>query len=181
VVQDVTDRRLREAEAERARARLVHVMEHLPAGAVLVEGERVFLNRAAEAITGYAREELATLDGWFAALHPDRPDDMRRAYEADRAQGFPGSTTSRSAAATGRSASCATPATRRTRRDLARQRRDEERRNEEQLTEALDSLALSHQRLEEQALELAASAASLETARLAAEAANRRSPTSWPT
>ncbi len=57
------------------------VIEELPAGAVLREDARLTLNRAAEAITGYPRGELSTLEAWCAALHGDQALERRSHYE----------------------------------------------------------------------------------------------------
>jgi PAS domain S-box-containing protein len=48
------------------------LIEHLPIGAVRVEGESVFPNRMAEEMTGYARGELTKRDAWIRALFPRR-------------------------------------------------------------------------------------------------------------
>jgi two-component system, cell cycle sensor histidine kinase and response regulator CckA len=44
------------------------VVALLPVAAAYAEGERLFLNAAAEALTGYAAAELPDLDAWFGAL-----------------------------------------------------------------------------------------------------------------
>ena len=66
-----------------------HLIEHLPAGAVCIEGERVFLNHGAERITGYDRTQLRTLDGWFNTVFQERAAEVRAYYERVRAAGFP--------------------------------------------------------------------------------------------
>jgi two-component system sensor kinase FixL len=72
-------------ESAREYARMV---EHLPAGAVYVKDGRLAMNRAAEEITGYGRDELTTLDAWFAALYGERAREVRQIYEANRESGF---------------------------------------------------------------------------------------------
>jgi len=78
---DVTRRRL-------AEERLRRFVETLPAGAAYVEGERITANRGIQAITGYAPEEVATLDAWFGRLFGDEAPAVRAAYDADRAAGL---------------------------------------------------------------------------------------------
>ncbi len=68
--------------------RLRRMVEDLPAGAVHVESDRLTLNRRAEEITGYSRQELATLDAWFNALYPEHGETVRRIYFAALATGF---------------------------------------------------------------------------------------------
>src|SRR5438067_9203688 len=43
-------------------------IDDLPIGAVLCEGGLLTVNRAAEALTGYQRHELRTLDAWCLTL-----------------------------------------------------------------------------------------------------------------
>ena len=72
----------RKGLAARHAARLFQqVMENLPAGAVLREGDRLTLNRAAESITGYQRGELPTIEAWCTALHGERAPECRLQYE----------------------------------------------------------------------------------------------------
>ncbi|HEY0836830.1 MAG TPA: PAS domain S-box protein [Azospirillum sp.] len=78
-----------EQAAHRAEARLAHLVDNLPVGAVHLEGGVLTLNRAAETITGYRRQELTTLEAWGKALFGDRQAAMRELYEMDRAAGFP--------------------------------------------------------------------------------------------
>jgi len=76
-----------EASAVAEGERLHRLVEHLPAGAVHVFGTRVFMNRAAETITGYAREHLATLDAWTTTLFPGRAEAMRELFARERTSG----------------------------------------------------------------------------------------------
>lgn len=85
---------LRRSEAAwQNKQRLRHLVEHLPAGAVYVEGQQLHLNGAAEVITGYSRGELTTLDEWFRALYGDRRQQVIELYESDKRGGFPYATT----------------------------------------------------------------------------------------
>ena len=78
---DVTRRRAAEEQMRR-------LIETLPVGAVYVEGERMTVNRAVQAITGWAPEELTTVDGWFGRLYGDEAATVRAMYDADRAGGL---------------------------------------------------------------------------------------------
>ncbi len=79
--------RLAEVSREREH-RLLRMVEGLPAGAVHVEGGQISLNRKAEEITGFHRDELTTLTSWFEALYPDHSETVRRIYFAALATGF---------------------------------------------------------------------------------------------
>ncbi|HNV71443.1 MAG TPA: PAS domain S-box protein, partial [Candidatus Ozemobacteraceae bacterium] len=74
---------LRESEA-RFRA----MVEHFPAGAVLVSGEEILINRAVVAITGYTAAQVPTLSEWFRLLFGDEAVTVRRLWESDRLDGF---------------------------------------------------------------------------------------------
>jgi PAS domain S-box-containing protein len=77
----------RQVSAREHRLRLM--VEHLPVGAVYVEGDHLLLNKTAEAITGYQRSELTTRAGWFHTLHGPQAAVVQERYEADRAAGVP--------------------------------------------------------------------------------------------
>jgi two-component system sensor kinase FixL len=82
---DVTD--LKEGLAVNQAAQLQlyqRLIELLPAGAVLREDGRITMNRAAEAITGYSRDELPTVDAWCSALHGEQAHEMRQRYETSQ-------------------------------------------------------------------------------------------------
>jgi PAS domain S-box-containing protein len=75
------------AAAGRAR-HYARLLEHLPAGVVHLAEGRLAMNRAAEEITGYGRDDLPTLDAWFAALFGGRAREQRQLYQDDREGGF---------------------------------------------------------------------------------------------
>jgi diguanylate cyclase (GGDEF)-like protein/PAS domain S-box-containing protein len=64
--------------------RLSRMVEHLPMAAAYVEGERIFINRAAERLTGYRQEDLPSMDAWFAVAYPGRDHEVRQRYDAAR-------------------------------------------------------------------------------------------------
>ncbi len=70
-------------------SRLQRMVDHLPTGALYVQGENIFFNQALERITGYQKIELPDLNTWFAALYGPRSTEVRALYEAARAAGFP--------------------------------------------------------------------------------------------
>jgi diguanylate cyclase (GGDEF)-like protein/PAS domain S-box-containing protein len=75
--------------AQQSVIRLREMVEHLPAGAVYIEGGAILLNRAAEAITGYSRGEIGSVDEWFDRVCGADAERVRRQYAADRAAQFP--------------------------------------------------------------------------------------------
>ena len=86
---DVTEQKLAQEILQASEKRLRVMVENLPAGAAYVAGESIFLNSKVEQITGYKREDLPTLDAWFAALYPGRHDQVREYYEGVKTAGFP--------------------------------------------------------------------------------------------
>lgn len=73
--------------------RLLRMVEHLPAGAIYIANGNLTMNRAAEELTGFKRDELKTLDQWFDKLYGKRAKKIRHLYEKDRIAGFPKRTT----------------------------------------------------------------------------------------
>ena len=66
------------------------MLDLLPIGAIRIDGERLVMNAAAEAIAGYSNAEITTLSAWCDTLYGERsPEAMRRyhAYHADGLQG----------------------------------------------------------------------------------------------
>ncbi|MFT7634155.1 MAG: PAS domain S-box-containing protein [Mariniblastus sp.] len=85
---DVTKQRESEAwEVQAERSRLL--VENLPAGVIFVDHEQIEINHAAEEITGYARDEITTLDHWFEELFGPRALENRAFFETRRRDGFP--------------------------------------------------------------------------------------------
>ncbi|MCZ2112918.1 MAG: PAS domain-containing protein [Anaerolineae bacterium] len=81
---DVTESEERYAELAEQERFYRSFIEQLPAGAALIQDERIFINKAVEKITGYDRSKLNTLDDWFRLLHPGKAQGMRRYYETER-------------------------------------------------------------------------------------------------
>jgi PAS domain S-box-containing protein len=73
-------------ESER---RLRVMVENLPAGAVYLEGDLIYFNRTAEEIIGYERDEIRSIDEWFARLYGDCAAAVRAKYEEAREANFP--------------------------------------------------------------------------------------------
>jgi PAS domain S-box-containing protein len=80
-------RRVQSVLQEREK-RLHRMVNGLPAGAVHVEAGVLSANAAIERITGYAQQEIQTLDAWFNNLFGDRAAAYRVEYLEDRHQGF---------------------------------------------------------------------------------------------
>ena len=78
------------AALQLSESRLRRMVDHLPIGALYVQGETIFFNHALERVTGYRGEELPDLQSWFRALYGDRATEVRGYYETDRTAGFPG-------------------------------------------------------------------------------------------
>lgn len=69
------------------------VFDRLPAGAMYVREESITFNSAVEAIIGYKRSEIISLDAWFAKLYGRRAESMHRLYETEKRSGRPVSRT----------------------------------------------------------------------------------------
>lgn len=84
---DITSEKLAE-KAQRSTVRLRQMVEHLPAGALYIEEGKALLNRAAEQITGFTRDEIPDLAAWFEKIYREDPVKARKLYEADKRAGF---------------------------------------------------------------------------------------------
>ena len=88
LVTDITQRMADEEIVRDSEKRFRLMVEGLPSGAVFVEGDRIYMNSAAERITGYSRTELSTVDQWFWALYGESSREARAKYERIRDTGF---------------------------------------------------------------------------------------------
>jgi PAS domain S-box-containing protein len=85
----IGERRAAQSALGESESRFRLMVENLPAGAIYRQDERIVLNKAAEAITGYSRLEIPTLDVWFRRLYQEESTVIRALYEEDRAASFP--------------------------------------------------------------------------------------------
>ncbi|GAB5403027.1 MAG: ATP-binding protein [Aureliella sp.] len=74
---------LRESEA-----RMRFLVENLPAGAVYVDNQRLFMNRTVKEITGYSSEQIQTVADWFETLCRERAQECRQKYCQVKRDGF---------------------------------------------------------------------------------------------
>ncbi len=88
LITDITERKRGEEVLRQSEQRLRLMVENLPAGAVYVEGNAIYFNRATERITGYLRSEISTVEEWFHKLYGKEHEAIRQVYEQDRAGGF---------------------------------------------------------------------------------------------
>ena len=85
---DITERKRTLEAIEQNEQRLRLMVENLPAGAIFVDGETIYLNRPVEEMTGYKRNEIKTLHDWFSVVYGDQAKAIRNLYEADKKAGF---------------------------------------------------------------------------------------------
>lgn len=69
------------AKLEQSEGRMRSVIESLPVGAVLVQGESLLLNRKASEITGYSPDEIKTNSDWFKTVYEEEADVIMAKYE----------------------------------------------------------------------------------------------------
>jgi PAS domain S-box-containing protein len=70
---------------------ITSLLDAMPVSVILIENEDVFCNRASEKITGYDREEIASLHDFFTKIFGDGSRLARTQFDADRTAGFPAS------------------------------------------------------------------------------------------
>jgi PAS domain S-box-containing protein len=71
-------------ELQRSERRMLFLVEHLPAGAVYIDGQQLFGNKSLERITGYSDGEIRTLDEWFSVLCQGHAQQCARVYRENR-------------------------------------------------------------------------------------------------
>ena len=72
-----------------SRDKLMDLFEKMPTGALIIDQGHIVFNDAAEWLTGYRKDEIASVDDWFRKLYGIEHEKIRLLYEADRAAGFP--------------------------------------------------------------------------------------------
>jgi PAS domain S-box-containing protein len=79
---ECSDRKNAEIALKRIEHRFRSMIDSLPAGAVLVRGEVLTVNSQVEALLGYSKKELETLDDWFRLTRGDDPAEAKKAKSA---------------------------------------------------------------------------------------------------
>ncbi len=69
--------------------KLQHLVNNLPAGAVYVQDEKIYVNHGVTEILGYSAVELKTINDWFNILYPNNWEIIRSYYDSDKKAGFP--------------------------------------------------------------------------------------------
>jgi len=88
---DVTKEKETEEALQESEFRFRRMVENMPVGAGYVEGEKVFLNKATERITGYKPSDFQTLNQWFRNMYSEDHEIVRAYYDKDYEAGFPSS------------------------------------------------------------------------------------------
>lgn len=73
---------------QRSERRMLFLVENLPAGAIYLDGERLFGNKTLERMTGYAADEIATIEQWFTILCQDHTGHCAEVYRRNRDADF---------------------------------------------------------------------------------------------
>lgn len=69
-------------------SRMRFLVENLPAGAIFVDHDALFINRTVEHLTGYHANEISTVHDWFRVLCADRFKECLDRYRAVQAADF---------------------------------------------------------------------------------------------
>lgn len=75
-------------ELERSEHRMQFLVEHLPAGAVYLDGDRLYGNKTLERITGYSASEIGNLEDWFSILCRGNVEQCTQVYRKNRDDDF---------------------------------------------------------------------------------------------
>jgi len=85
IMRNITARRTAESEVEEERNRLRRIIECAPFPAIVhaEDGEVLHISRTWLEITGYSREELATMDEWAARAYGPMGSDLKTSIRTD--------------------------------------------------------------------------------------------------
>lgn len=75
-------------QLEKSESRMRLVIENLPIGALLIEDEKVYLNKKTTEMLGYASDEIRTIEEWFQAIYGDEAEEVMHQYEEILEGGF---------------------------------------------------------------------------------------------
>ncbi len=75
-------------ELRESESRMRFLVENLPAGAIFVDRDDLFINRAVEQLTGYDAKEISTVNDWFRVLCADRFRECLQKYRCMQAADF---------------------------------------------------------------------------------------------
>lgn len=74
---------------EKSEARMRGVIENLPVGAVLVQGENLYINKRCQEITGFKADEVTKPRDWFEKLYiGEDPDKVEQLYQEILIEGY---------------------------------------------------------------------------------------------
>ena len=75
-------------QLEVSESRMRNVVENLPIGAVLVQGNELHLNKKAIIITGYTNDDISSSDSWFETVYYEPASEVKAKYEQILNAGF---------------------------------------------------------------------------------------------
>ncbi len=75
-------------ELRASESRMLFLVENLPAGAIFVDRDGLFINRTVERLTGYTADEISTVESWFRVLCADWAGECLAKYRCIQAAGF---------------------------------------------------------------------------------------------
>ncbi len=68
------------SELEESESRMKEVVENLPIGAVLIEGDALFMNKKAAETMGYEVEDIHYFDEWFEKVYGENGEEIKAQY-----------------------------------------------------------------------------------------------------
>ncbi|WP_321516495.1 ABC transporter substrate-binding protein [Marinifilum fragile] len=80
--------RLKNEELIKSEKRFREVIENLPSGAILVEGDVLFTNKKAYEITEYTNEDTPNINSWFTTIYRDQKEINYKIYKTSKSQNF---------------------------------------------------------------------------------------------
>jgi len=88
ILHDLTELSRVKERLEASEARMLHLSQNLPVGAVYRIGDELILNDRIQQITGYTNEDIKSLKSWFRALMGSGWEDYYEMYLQDKRRNF---------------------------------------------------------------------------------------------
>ena len=85
---EISERIKTEEALKISEKRFRELIENLPSGAIIIEGDKLFTNKKAYEITEYLNEETPDIESWFAALYKNKKNVNFQTYLKSKTESF---------------------------------------------------------------------------------------------
>ncbi len=90
LVRDITERKLQAEGISRLEKRFRHVIENMPAGAILCENDQIFINSHIEELSGYMQNDFSSPEEFFSTLFKEGFENIIKIFDSNLVNKRPG-------------------------------------------------------------------------------------------